>query len=340
MNRIYRSIWNEVTRTFVAAAEKIRSRGKRSSAGGTAECSDAALRTGGLILRDGATAAAPPMRRPLRAGMRPLALEQRFMFDGAAVATTGDAMQADDATQTLVGAHAWVHAGVPAAQSDTERSTGHDTAPADHGARMLAAGDPAVNGGRLEVVFVEDNVTDYQTLTSGMKAGLEIVVLDSKGDGLRQMADYLDGRSGIDAIHILSHGAEGRIDLGSLTLDSAAVTSRMSDLVALGSALSTEGDLLLYGCEVAGGEGQAFLSAMASATGADVAASTDLTGTTQQGGDWVLEAATGLVESDTPVMASAQAVYAGVLASANLTAGNDAPALSADDDTITASAST
>lgn len=53
-----------------------------------------------------------------------------------------------------------------------------------------------------------------------------------------------------------------------------------NELAQIGAALNNAGDLLLYGCNVAQGElGQSFLARLAAATGADVAASDDLTGT-------------------------------------------------------------
>jgi hypothetical protein len=98
MNHIYRSVWNEITRTWVAAAEIVRGRGKRSggsSSRGAAERAEAALQGGGLRTAQGMpgpqaptmSAALPkptPRRRLATPAPRPMALEQRFMFDGAA----------------------------------------------------------------------------------------------------------------------------------------------------------------------------------------------------------------------------------------------------------------
>ena len=71
---------------------------------------------------------------------------------------------------------------------------------------------------RTEVVFIESNVANYQTLLNGVSPGAEVHVLDASMDGLAQMAQILAGRSGIDAIHILSHGTEGSVQLGALNL--------------------------------------------------------------------------------------------------------------------------
>ncbi|WP_153110542.1 DUF4347 domain-containing protein [Propionivibrio limicola] len=147
---------------------------------------------------------------------------------------------------------------------------------------------------RTEIVFIESNVADYATLIAGLDPALEVHVLDAEGDGLAQMAAVLAGRSGIDAIHLISHGAQGSLQLGALTLDETTLQSHSTELAAIGQSLSEEGDLLLYGCNVAQGQtGLDFIGKLAQATGADVAASDDLTGAVGKGGDWVLEATNG-----------------------------------------------
>ncbi|OYD80678.1 DUF4347 domain-containing protein [Azospirillum brasilense] len=157
--------------------------------------------------------------------------------------------------------------------------------------------DPTANGGRMEAVFIDTGLADWQTLMAGVAAGIEIVLLDGSADGLAQMAAWAAGRSGYDAIHVLSHGAAGQVRLGALLLDTAAVADRSAELAALGGALTQTGDLLLYGCDVASGNGPSFIAALAEATGADVAASTDRTGGFAIGVNWTLEAGIGSLEA-------------------------------------------
>jgi hypothetical protein len=72
---------------------------------------------------------------------------------------------------------------------------------------------------------------------------------------------------------------------------------------------------LLYGCNVAQGElGQAFTSILSQWTGADVAASDDLTGSSAQGGNWTLEVQTGQIAASLVFQASAITSYQSVLA--------------------------
>jgi Domain of unknown function (DUF4347)/Putative flagellar system-associated repeat len=148
-----------------------------------------------------------------------------------------------------------------------------------------------------EIAFVMGNLPDLQTLIEGIKPGVEVHILDPLGDAIAEMDSTLNGRSALDAIHIFSHGASGSLALGTTTLNCNTLLDHQSQLAELGSHLTASGDLLLYGCNVAqGADGQAFIESIARTTGADVAASTDLTGATSLGGDWTLEANVGSIE--------------------------------------------
>ncbi|MFV3075469.1 SwmB domain-containing protein, partial [Niveispirillum fermenti] len=156
--------------------------------------------------------------------------------------------------------------------------------------------DSRLNGGRSEVAFIDTAVSGWEALAEGVPAGIAVVLLDGRGDGLSQLADWAAGRAGHDAFHILSHGGDGYLKLGALTLDAAMLAERPGDLDMLGAALKPGGDILLYGCELAGEPaGNAWLDLFADLTGANVAASTNLTGATDLGGDFVLAARIGVV---------------------------------------------
>ena len=164
------------------------------------------------------------------------------------------------------------------------------------------------------IVFVEADVPDYQSLLAGLAPGTEVHVLDAGADGLARMAEVLAGRGGIDALHIISHGKEGAVSLGSLLLTTDQLPAHADALAAIGAALNPGADILLYGCDVgAGTDGATFVDALAKATGADVAASTDLTGAASLGGNWTLERTSGVISADTPFSLSSLGNYAGVL---------------------------
>ncbi|QTX19400.1 DUF4347 domain-containing protein [Comamonas aquatica] len=221
-------------------------------------------------------AAAPNLTAPagLGSSMRPLALEQRFMFDGAGAADAAHAV-VDGAAATD-------------AAADTAGALRH---------ALMAEAAPATSP-RQEVVFVDSQVVNLAELLAGLSGNAEVVILDASKDGLQQMADYLQGRSGLDAIHLLSHGADGTVQMGNVWLSSANLAEHSAALQGIGAALKADGDLLLYGCDVGQGDkGQSFLDQLAAITGADVAASADDTGAAALGGNWMLERNSGAIET-------------------------------------------
>jgi VCBS repeat-containing protein len=136
------------------------------------------------------------------------------------------------------------------------------------------------------------------SLAKNLRAGGDVLVLDGNRDGLEQITQALAGRSGVTELHMLAHGASGRLQLGSTTLDASSLEQHTAQLFAWAPALSADADILLYACDLAAGtEGLGFVQQFALLTGADVAASTDLSGSAELGGDWDLEQATGAIEA-------------------------------------------
>lgn len=168
---------------------------------------------------------------------------------------------------------------------------------------------------RQEIAFVNGNLTDLQTLIAGMRPGIEIVILDPVGDGIAQIARALEGRSGLDAIHLVGHGASGLLQLGEVTVDAAYLKANAAALGEIGAALTEDGDILVYGCETgAGSAGADFLNTLGEASGADVAASTDPSGGAASGGDWQLERASGSVETASALAGGSAEDYLSTLA--------------------------
>lgn len=146
------------------------------------------------------------------------------------------------------------------------------------------------------LVIVDPRVSDYQQLLANLVPDTEILVLDLTQDGVLQLAGYLDGRTGFDALHILSHGSEGTLYLGSSILNPESLNTDSSLWQSIGDSLTETGDILLYGCNVAAGDvGIQFIDSLAQYTGSDVAASDDLTGPSIYGGDSNLEVVLGSV---------------------------------------------
>ncbi len=141
-----------------------------------------------------------------------------------------------------------------------------------------------------EILFIDLGVTDYQSLTESLSRNVEIVYLNSNEDGVAVIAAHLNGRRDLQGIHIVSHGGPGRLLLGDTVLTADTINNRRLDLVTWSQSLGPEGDVLLYGCEVAKGiEGIRFVNRLTHTLNVAVSASDDLTGSPTLGGDWTLE---------------------------------------------------
>ncbi|MDY4387063.1 putative Ig domain-containing protein [Pectobacterium aroidearum] len=244
-------------------------------------------------------------------------LESRVLFDGAiaATATQAETSNSSDATASSNPAQTANHS----AEATSENNTSFDQNSATHDITtdvvvQAVAGETI----RKEAVFIDTALTDYQTLVNSVPAGVDVFLLDSSKDGLTQMAVWAETHTGYDAIHILSHGNEGQVRLGNLTLDSATAEARSADLAKLGTALTQDGDLLLYGCDIAQDTGKSFVSLLSQLTQADIAASDDLTGAIAKGGNWQLETTVGSIETNNAALGEITTNYNNLLASPTL----------------------
>ncbi|XZN91416.1 MAG: DUF4347 domain-containing protein [Microcoleus sp.] len=141
---------------------------------------------------------------------------------------------------------------------------------------------------------------------------------------IEQITNTLANQKDIESVQILSHGSEGSLTLGTDVLNGNDLENFNSQLKQWGNALTENGDILLYGCDVAAGEtGYNFVKRLSELTGADIAASNDLTGNQALGGDWDLEIATGKIEAAVPFNQEAMEDYEYKLANFNVTAATD-----------------
>jgi Ca2+-binding RTX toxin-like protein len=265
------------------------------------------------------------MRDHLHMSTSAIALEQRFMFDAAGVATAVDAVPHDPTVDTLFDTtdHAVDQVLLAAAAQATEsgvtptssvQTSDAGTAPqptpefavtdattraASEGQQFDTSGIAAANDESHEIAFIDTGVADWEVLRDNLRSGVEAVLIDPTKDGVQQVADYLLGRTGVESIHIISHGQEARLLFGTSSLEIDSISGKYADALAtIGSALSSDGDILLYGCDIGrDASGKAFLDSLAEATSADVVASIDDTGSAAEGGNWDLERVSGNIET-------------------------------------------
>ena len=171
------------------------------------------------------------------------------------------------------------------------------------------------------LVVVDTTVENYKQLVEDIRqqhstGDLEIVYLDANSDGVVQIAQQLTQFSQLDSLHIISHGANGSVALGSTLLSTNNLFEYEDELIAWRTALGENADILIYGCDVAATvQGREFIAELAALTDADVAASDDATGHNTLNGDWDLEFSVGSIEQTVVVSTAVQEAWVGVLAS-------------------------
>ena len=171
------------------------------------------------------------------------------------------------------------------------------------------------------LVVVDTAVENYKQLVEDIRqqhstGDLEIVYLDANIDGVVQIAQQLTQFSRLDSLHIISHGANGSVALGSTLLSTNNLFQYEDELIAWRTALGENADVLIYGCDVAATvQGREFIAELAALTDADVAASDDATGHNTLSGDWDLEFSVGSIEQTVVVSTAVQEAWVGVLAS-------------------------
>ena len=218
------------------------------------------------------TTAKPARKRKVRQAAEMLVLEQRMMFDGAAL-STADLVLERDLNQT----------------NDTAKS-GND-APDLFTPQALPP-----QTGRL--IVISASLPQSERIRQSLGNPGEVLELQEDQDPIVQISQLLAQRSQIEALHIISHGEPGTLLLGDMRLDNATLQARQDEIRGWQASLTENADILLYGCDVGSGEtGMVFLQTLQGLTGADLAASTDDTGSRQLGGDNTLELQLGQVDA-------------------------------------------
>ncbi len=160
------------------------------------------------------------------------------------------------------------------------------------------------------LLVIDSRIKNYRFFTNQLSP-VYVLILDPSRDGLQQIGECLDGTMDrFDSIQIISHGTPASLRLGSTEMSSDNIDAYEHELSIIGSAMHEDRDLLLYGCNVGSGiEGREFVATLAAKTGADVAASDDVTGLAVLGGDWELEVQDGIIDATLAISNAALDTY-------------------------------
>ena len=235
-------------------------------------------------------------------GLNMNALEERVLYSAVPLPVdmveSVDTFDAESVFETAEDTFSEVDAGLSVLLDDMDMPAVVDLT------GLAAAATPATN----EIVFVDQAVEGYEQLvddilSNASNSSPEIVFIDSTQNGVEQITQVLreqaEAGNRFDALHIVSHGDDGVLNLGNETLDSSNVAQYNDAFQQWQAALSGDADLLIYGCDVAATEmGESFVDSLAVALDVDILASDDVTGHDQFGGDWTFEYQVGEIETD------------------------------------------
>lgn len=136
-----------------------------------------------------------------------------------------------------------------AAVTSTDSAASSDTAAGVEGVTLDEA-VPVIT--TEEVAFVDAGLENYQDLVDEITSdsSMDVIVVAEDVDGYAYMAEVLSTSSDLSAIHVIGHGETGSATLGTATLDVDNVDEYSDVFAVIGSSLSENGDILLYGCDV------------------------------------------------------------------------------------------
>ena len=278
---------------------------------------------------------APMSKRVRKKNRRPLIepLEPRLLFSASA-----DIVLLDDADSDVNFLQQ------TAAQTDlsavfntsSTKTTPFDTSPFEikpYETEDGLAAD-AHNDDRVEIkelVFVDTGIDNYESLLSGLLEGrntdnIKVIYIDADENGVELVTQTLLGFTGVQSVHLLTHGKAGEIQLGNSFINNHSLANYANAITQWQQALGEDADILIYGCDIAATDaGRELLKQLAELTQADIAASDDLTGHASLGGDWDLEFNAGEIETEIIVTKAAQQQWQGLLVDVNYinTGGGD-----------------
>ena len=155
---------------------------------------------------------------------------------------------------------------------NTNLNAHHDVSVNALAPRFASTGknSPAVNDLVMEkgnslnqesLVFVDSAVDNIEQLLLELEAA-QVVVLGDAQHGIEQISDTLAryAHGALDSVHIISHGDLGSLQLGNAVVNAEGLIEHADALTGWGDAITPQGDILLYGCNVASAsEGHSFI---------------------------------------------------------------------------------
>lgn len=179
------------------------------------------------------------------------------------------------------------------------------SAPSSVPASALLPTDVPLTG---QFVFIDSSLPNYKSLVDGVNAGVNVVTLDYRRDGIAQITQVLAQAKNVSAVHIVSLGDAGVFKLGAAQVNTNSLDIYKRSIQKWTTSFAPNAEILLYGSNIgAGVAGASFTQKLSKIAQASVAASNNQTG---KNGDWVLEVNTSEIATKVAFQSSLTSTYA------------------------------
>jgi hypothetical protein len=88
---------------------------------------------------------------------------------------------------------------------------------------------------KREIAFIDRGVDDFATLFAGIRSDVEAIQLSNDEPAPRQMARAVQGREGLEAIHVIAHGRPGEVNFGAAALSPDTIIEFAAELAEVAS---------------------------------------------------------------------------------------------------------
>ena len=107
---------------------------------------------------------------------------------------------------------------------------------------------------KKQVVFIDKQIQDYEVLIETLDKNTKVILIESNEDGFKKIEQTLGDGKKYSTIHIIGHGSAGQILFGNALLTNENIENYNSTLKNIGKSLTSKGDILFYGCNIAANE--------------------------------------------------------------------------------------
>ena len=98
------------------------------------------------------------------------------------------------------------------------------------------------------IAILDPTILDSHYLIQGIKPDTASYILENKTDAIEQITTFLAQHTGIESLHIITHGSPGKIYLGTTELNSSNIENYSQQFQQWRRALSANASIILYGC--------------------------------------------------------------------------------------------